>query len=169
MVEHRKSAAHDFKGDRRQQKPDCGSHARIPGDDDPVDAEFAGHRDCMQRRAAAESNQRAFGHIQSFFNGMNARCAGHVFVNDFYDCLGASRRIGFQCITHGCLNDLLCRRRIKRYVPARESIGIQPAQHEVGIGHRRTLAAAAVACRPGFSAGALRPHGDPAEFIDARQ
>ena len=47
--------------------------------------------------------------------------------------------------------------------------GIEPAEHQVGVGDGRPLAAAAVADRPGRGAGALRPDLQHAGVVDARR
>ena len=50
--------------------------------------------------------------------------------------------------------------RIKPHGAAVEIVGIDVAQHDVGIGDGRAVAAAAVADGPGIGAGALRPDLD---------
>ncbi len=49
---------------------------------------------------------------------------------------------------------------------AEEIVGVDPAQHEVGIGHRRLAAAAAVAGGAGLGAGALRADLEHAALVD---
>ena len=64
---------------------------------------------------------------------------------------------------------LLCGGRIERDAPACETVRIQPAQHEVGISHRCSLAAAVIAGRSRFGAGALRAYRDTTQFIHTCQ
>ena len=52
-------------------------------------------------------------------------------------------------------------RGVERHAAARERLRIDPAEHEVGVGHRRAGAAAAVAGRAGIGAGALRADAQP--------
>src|SRR5579883_1683613 len=49
---------------------------------------------------------------------------------------------------------------------AREVVGIDIAEHDRGVGHRRLLAAAVVAGRAGLGAGGLRPDPQPARAVD---
>ena len=47
--------------------------------------------------------------------------------------------------------------RVEPHLAAEEISGIEPAQHQIGVGHRRLGAAAAVAGRAGHRARAARP------------
>ena len=53
------AAAHDLVGDRRAQEADRRAHAGAGRDDDPLHAELLGEPRGMQRRGAAERDQRA--------------------------------------------------------------------------------------------------------------
>ena len=123
----------------------------------------------MQRGTAPEGDQGAFSDIQPLFNRMDPCRTGHVLINDFNHRLRAARWIGFQCIAHGSLERLLGGGCIQRDAPACESVSIQPAQYEVGIGHRCPFAAAAIAGRPRFGTRAPRSHRDATQFIHARK
>ena len=53
------TGAHDLIGNRGEQKPDRRAYPRIGGNDDRVDAGFAGDGGGMQRRRAAKSDHGA--------------------------------------------------------------------------------------------------------------
>ena len=56
---------------------------------------------------------------------------------------------------------------VERHLAAEEAVGAEPAEHQVGVGHGRLRAAAAVAGRAGHRAGALRADAQRA-VLDAR-
>ena len=55
-----------------------------------------------------------------------------------------------------------------RRAASEEVVGVQVAEHQVGVGHRGLLAAAAVARGPGLRAGTVGPHLERAERRGAR-
>ena len=57
---------------------------------------------------------------------------------------------------------------IEARAAAEEVVGIEEAEHEVGVGHRRFDAAAAIAGRARLRAGALGPDMEHAAVVDAR-
>ena len=58
---------------------------------------------------------------------------------------------------------------VEAHVAAEEEPGVEVAEHEVGVRHGRTRPAAAVAGGAGVGARGLRPAGEQAERVDARQ
>ena len=123
----------------------------------------------MQRGAAPKSDHGAFGDVQSLLNGMDPCRARHVLIDDFDHRLCTARRVGLQRLSYRGLKRLLCGGRIERDAPARETIRIQPAQHEVGISHCRSLTTAVITGRPRFGAGTLRAYRDTTQVIHTRQ
>ena len=56
--------------------------------------------------------------------------------------------------------------RAERHAPVEELRGAQPPEHDVGVGHRRLVAAAPVAGRARLGARALRPDAQRAARVD---
>ena len=121
----------------------------------------------MQRPGPAKGDQREVARIDPALDGQQADGVGHVLVGEVDDCLrrrfpGQSQRTR-QRVDH--------RRRALRVqlqFPAQEKIGVEPAQHQVGVGHGGGVAAGAVAAGAGPGAGALRSHRQHAALVDAR-
>ena len=59
-------------------------------------------------------------------------------------------------------------RHLERHQPAGESLRVQVAEEEIGVGDRRLLAAAPVAGRPRIGARAARAHAQAARAVDPR-
>ena len=68
----------------------------------------------------------------------------------------ASTALSPQRIADLALERALGGRRIELHLAAEKAIGAEPAEHQIGVGHRRLRAAEPVAGRPGRSARALR-------------
>ncbi len=110
----------------------------------------------MHRSGAAEGDDRVLARVPPLLRQMHARGGSHGLVDD---PLHAERRV--LRLDPELRRDLVGERPlhavgIERQLAAEEIGRIEPAQHEIGVRHRRLRAAEAVADRPGFCAGAAR-------------
>ncbi len=111
----------------------------------------------MQSAGTAEAEQRIVPWIVSALHGNHAQRARHVFVGEADN---APRRfepraaeVPGQPVQHG-LGPAL----VQRQVAPEQRVGGYAPEHDVGVGHRRALAAQAVTGRPRLRPGRLRPH-----------
>ena len=58
---------------------------------------------------------------------------------------------------------------VHRHAAAEQRLRVQAAEHDIGVGHRRLCAAAAIGGRPGIRAGALRPDLEQPAGVDPRE
>ncbi len=119
----------------------------------------------MQRPRAAEGAEREVARIQATLDEHRAERSDHVVVGDAQD---RQRRVvarladRFRHPVDGRLGGA----RIELHPPVEKVIGINSAQHNIGVGDGRVDAACAVARRPRFGAGALRPHAQHPAGVD---
>ena len=122
----------------------------------------------MKRGCAAEGDQRARPKVFAAFDRVHARCIGHVLVDHLADAergmLAREIELGADAVGNG----LPCAIAVEHHLAAGERRRIDAPQRHVGIGHGRFAAAAPVADRPRFRAGAPRTDRDAAERVDAR-
>ena len=108
----------------------------------------------MNRAGAAEGEQRHAAVIDAAVGGVRARGCRHRLGDDAED---AARRVRRREIELGGER----RHRpvgggaVELHVAAEKVVGVEQAEHEVGVGHRRLRSAAAVAGRAGRGAGAF--------------
>ena len=120
----------------------------------------------VERPGTAEGDQREVARVQPLLHGLGTDGVRHVGVDDGEHAFGRLVPVDAQ---------RLGKRRDRGIGPlgreghlaAEEVVGIQPAEHEVGVGHRGRAATPAVAGGAGLRARALRPHLEGAAGIDA--
>ena len=120
----------------------------------------------MQGPGPPEGDERRLPGIAAAFRHVHSHCPRHRLVDDV---VHGPRRLEHQLSAWPgeVLGDAVPGRVfIEAHRTAREVVGVEVAQQQVGIGHRRPGAAAAVADRPGVGAGALRPDLDEAHGVD---
>ena len=122
----------------------------------------------MQRRAAAEGDHGAALGGLAALDGVHARGAGHVFLDDLADAGGRPVRIQAERRADARQNCVFCFLKIQLNCSASERHRVNAAQRDIGIRHRRLGAAAAVAGGAGLGARARRPDLDALQFIQAR-
>ena len=139
----------------REQHAEGREHARRAGDDDVADADLARDRDRVQRTRAAIGDQREIAGVEAALGGDALHRVGHGGRGDAQDAVGGLRRAHAERLAHfgqralGGLD-------VELHLAAEEAVGAEPAEHEVGVGHGRLLAAEAVAGRARLRARALR-------------
>ena len=118
---------------------------------------------------AAEGEQHEIARIEAFFHRHLADHVGHLQLDDAADPGGALRCIHSQGFCKPADGIYRCPF-IQLNLPAREVVGVEVAEDQLGIGDGRHAAAAAVAHRPGESAGAVGADGHGARLgLDAHQ
>ena len=120
----------------------------------------------MQRPRPPEGDERRLPGIAAALRHVHAHRPRHGLVDHVVH--------GPRCLEHRLsarprkvLRDAIPRRGfVEAHRAAGEVVGVEVAQQQVGIGHRRPGAAAAVADRPGVGAGALRSDLHQAHGVD---
>ena len=159
-------APHHLVGHRSKQQPDGRSDAGVDRNDDLADAQFLGDAQCVHGRCSAEGDHGAILDLLAAFDRMHAGRCRHVLVYDLDD---AQRRLDGslrQRLAHATQDRLGRGSRVEIEGASGEVRRVETAQDEIGIGDRGIGAALAIACRPGFGAGALRAHLDPSQLVD---
>ena len=110
----------------------------------------------MYRARTAKGNQRKAARIAALFRHMHARCRRHGLIHNAANAkrgiIGTHAQLGGKITTHGACDGV----EVKRHFATEEIGRIKPAQHQIGIGHRRLNPAAPVADRPWLGARAPR-------------
>ena len=123
-------------------------------------------RHAMQRARAAERHDREVARVEAAGNRVRADRQRHVVVDDLED---PERGIGHaeaERLRHLLLDRLARQVRVELQVAAERQVGVEAAEHDLGVGHGRLLAAAAVAGRPGLRAGRARADVEAARLVD---
>ena len=108
------------------------------------DPQLRGDLGGMHRPRAAERQQRELPWVESPAHGQGAHGVGHARVGNRDDTL--RHRIDAQPERPGDGGDRRpSRLRIEGHAPFQERVGVDPAEHDVGIRHRRLRAAEAIA------------------------
>ena len=125
------------------------------------------HLGAVQRPGTAEGDQREVARVEPLLHRLGADGIRHVGIDDGEHPFGGLVPVDAERLCEAG------ERRIgplgrERHLAAEEVVRVQPAEHEVGVGHRRRLAAPAVAGGAGLGARALRPYLEGAARVDAR-
>ena len=113
----------------------------------------------MQRPAAAIAEQHEFARIAAMLDRNLLDRARHDDGGERNDPVRHARHAvgaGISERLRDLLHRLACRRGIELQLAAEKTVGIEPPQHQVGVGHRRLGAAIAITGRAGRRARALR-------------
>ena len=121
----------------------------------------------MDRSGAAGAEQRVVARIAAALGDVHARRARHVLVDDVVDAprhlderepdaLGQPRERGARGFD------------VHRDLAAREVVGVEVAEQQVGVGHRRLGPAEAVGGGPGLRARAPRPDLQQTDLVHLR-
>jgi hypothetical protein len=122
----------------------------------------------VQRARAAERDEQEFARIVATVHRDQAERVHHRRVRDLDDAVRRLDRV--QAERHGAalLDRALRAVDVEAELAAEEVAGIEPAEHEVGVRHRRLGAAPAVADRAGLGARAPRADAQQAAGVDPR-
>ena len=165
-VEPHVTGAHDLIGDGRAQEAEGRADARANRHDHLLHAELAGEACRVERRGAAEGDQRTIGRVLAVLDRVYARGTRHRLVDDLGDAGRGALGIGLQRAGQR-LQRRLGLVAVKRYGAAREAPGIEASQRGVSVGDGGLGAAATVAGGAGHAAGRIGTDLDAAERVEA--
>ena len=161
-------AANNLVAHRRAQEADGAAHPCPGGHQHLGNADLLGDPAGMHRPAAAERDQGAAVIGFAGLDRVHARRIGHVLVDHLDHRQGRHRRIQPERTAHLCRQRVLRREQVELHGSPGKPRGVVAAESQIGVGHRRMGAAAAVASRPGIGAGTFRTDADTAQAIDMR-
>ena len=167
-IERREGQVREL-GHRRQvrhRKPQCGEGGGdvAEREDDLLHAKLAAERAAMQRPGAAKAIDHEIARIVPPFDRHLADEVRHMVVHDLDDAGGGVADADAERLGDLLLDRVLGELAVELEVAAQEIIGIDVAEHDVGIGNGRIVAAAAVAGGAGIGAGAHRADLEPAQI-----
>ena len=147
--------------DRRREKAERREHTGRFGYQDFRHPHLLRQRSPVHGPGATQHDQRELTRIVPALDGHQTDLVRHTRVDDAMD----ARRRG-----HGVDAEPLADRAdgafrgadVEGHRATGEALRIQVTQYDTRVRHRRLVAAAPVACRPGLGAGAARSHGEPA-------
>ena len=161
-VERRAVVGHAVGAGRRHQHADGAARPRARRAGDALDSEAPRHGPGVHRPRSARRQQRVVLRHAATLGDGDARGASHVLVHHVMQAergaVGRDLQPRREAVQR-CLGSLS----LDPHLAAEEEAGIEVAQHEVGVRHRRLGAAAAVAGGAGLRSGALRADGERAE------
>ena len=111
----------------------------------------------VEARRPAVREHREAPRVQAALDRDPADQVGHLRVDDLDDPRGGLLRLEAQGLADPAADGLDRRPAIEAHPPPEEVVGIDPAEHEVRVGHGRLGPARAVAGRAGRCPGAPRP------------
>jgi hypothetical protein len=153
--------ARRLEADRRLQEPDGRADARAGRDQRLAQPQLLAETAGMERRAAAEGDHGELRDVATILDCMDARGIGHVLVHHLGDAEG-------RLVEHQAegLQRRLRPVGVERDGPAREILGVEPPEREVGVRHRGRLAAAPVTGGAGFRPRRMRADAQPPHPVD---
>ena len=153
-------------GDRRPQEADRRSDPGVSRDHDAPDPQLVGELAGVQRRRAAEGDQRPIVRVLAALDGVDPGRARHVLAHHLGHAEG--RRVERE--RHGVADPapkgVLGPGPVQRHLAAREVLRGDSSHHHVGVGDGRLAPAEAIARRSRLRPGAFRPDREPAQLVD---
>ena len=140
-VEWQYARAREIVADIRMQNAPGREGAGIGREDDAGDVEFVGDRAGMDRTGAAEGQQREIARVEALFEQAEADCGGEAGIGDGDDAAGRALEIEAERACDLVDDRGAGGRKIERHDAAEEIIGVEPAEHQVRVGHGRLGAA----------------------------
>jgi len=133
-------------------------------DEDAADAELLRLHAGVDGPVAPEHHQRERPRVDAPSGGHAADGVCHIRIDEPEDARRGIDDGDPERRRHALLERRVSTLDVEPHGPARERDRVQVAEHQVRVGDRRLLAAAPVAHRPGFGAGALRSDLQRARF-----
>ena len=129
--------------------------AGVAREQDPPHGQVGGRLAGVQAAGAAESGEGEIAGVQTFFEKAEADGAGHMSGGDRQDAAG--RRLGGELgrFRHARLNRSASGVGVQRHGATKKTRRRDPPQGDIGVGHRRPVAALAIGRRAGGGAGAF--------------
>ena len=132
------------------------------------DRQFFRHRRGVQRSAAAVGNQRKIARVEAALERHVTHRVGHRRGGDLQHPRGRTFEIYVKRLRDPFAQRFFRGASIQAHFATEKALGREPAEDNVRIRDRRFAAAASVARRPGFRAGAARTDVQTAAFIEPR-
>ena len=165
------AAAHDLEGDRRGEETHRRTHARGGRHQHGVQRQLLRDARGVQRRRAAEGDQRSAGHVLAPFGGVGAGRRRHVLVHDFahgpgglvhrqFGALPRRNDVAFDCVLRGI--------DVQRNGAASEALRMQTLLQQIRVCHGGVRTAVAIAGGAGRRTRAARAYLQAAHAIDRR-
>ena len=120
----------------------------------------------MHRPGAAEREERELRDVLAALDRVDARRRRHVLVDHLVDAPGRAHAVEAERPADPRLDRARRGLAVEAHLAAEEERRIEIAEHQIGIGHGRLVAALAVAGRPRIGAGAVRPDLEQPERVD---
>ena len=156
---------HPLHPQPRQGGPEGRAQTGMRWHHHPAYAQLGGDGGGVQGPGAAEGDQHEVARIDPALDGQQADGVGHVLVGEVDD--GPRGRFPPQSQRSRQRVDHRRRAlRVELQFPAQKEVGVEPAQHQVGVGHGGGFAAGAVAAGAGPGARALGSHREHAALVD---
>jgi hypothetical protein len=130
--------------------------------------ELARDRHGVERPAAAVGDQRVVARVEAALGGDAAHRERHLHVGQPDDAGRRGRTPEPERRADLLVDGPGGARQIERHRAPEEAGGVDPAEHEIGVGDGRLGAAPRVTDRPGIGARALRAEGECAARVDPR-
>ena len=150
---------------RRHQHAERRERARHLRDDDLRNENLPRDGDGVQRAGAAESDHRGLARVDALLHRHGAHRERHGGIGDLHDAEGcfldAEARRAAELLLDGALGRL----DVELHRAVEEALGVDPSEHEVGVGDDWIGRAFAIGRRPRIGARALRPDMDAAGRI----
>ena len=118
---------------------------------------------------AAERDQREFARIDALLHRARADRIRHVAVDDGEHAFGRARLASRPSASASSSIARCGGVVIERHAAAEEIVLVEPAEHQIGVGHGRLGAAAAIGGGAGHRAGAARPDAEGAAVSRRRR
>src|SRR5829696_5362517 len=157
----------------REVVHDCGmenaarrKRARIGREDYPVDAELLGDWDGMQAPGATEGQKAERARIEALLKEAEPNRRGEACIGEGEDALSGALRVEPERARDMRLDRGPSALDIERKRSAEEEFGIETAERQVRVRHRRLRAAAAITNRPRTRAGAARTDDEAPAWLD---
>ena len=130
------------------------------------DVKLARDRADVQGTGAARSDQREVARIVALGDRHLAHRERHLVDRNVDDCLRRRHDIELERARDLLLDAAPRAFGVELHRAAEEIVGIEPAEHDVGVGDGRLGAATAIADRPRIGARALRPDFQRADIVE---
>ena len=139
------------------------------GNEDVTEVERFGEPGGVHRSAAAEGDEGEVARIASALDRHRPDRALHRRVGDAVDAFRRSEQRQPERLGHVLPERALGARRVEPQLATDEIAGVEIAEDEIRVSHRRPFAAAAVAGWTGHRPGALRADAQHAAGVDPRE
>jgi hypothetical protein len=142
----------------RDQHAGRAEYRRLARDQHERNLELARDRSGVDRARAARNDEDELARIVAALHRHDTECGRHVRVDDLVDTVGRTRDVEPERLRDVFLDRSLRSRTVELELTAVESLRVEVAKHEVGVGDGRQRAAATVARRTRLRA---RARGGP--------